>query len=651
MKGIMFLSLVMFVLTPLITKADTTPHLLITQVQITGGTGATNNDFIEIFNPTIEDVDLIGHYIVRRTKTGTSDFIITLWTQSTIIPAGKFYLLAHEDFTTIASSPDRVFTEPLSNDNGIALKSPANVVVDSVGWGEATNAFVENIVFPINPTADNSLARKFDLNHIATETDNNSEDFEVVVANPRNLNFIWPEPVEEPVEEPEVTPEEEPEVEIIYSTNVKISEVLINPLNSDAGNEWVELYALADADISGWILDDEGITGVVGSSALNIPQNTHISAGAYLVFQIPSGKFALNNTGGDTLRLIHPDFNLADSITYSSPAPQAQSYAKNSLGSFAWTTLVTKGGANQFPEDLEEEVEEEVTLASEEEEVLIDFIHINEVFPNPEGNDSGMEFIELINVGDISVALGDWIIDDGDTDSTIGSTRIKLQNLQIAPAEILLIKIPKGKFTLNNIGDETVRLFDAHKRLIDAVSFSGSLEGKSYSLVEDEWFWGPPTPGEINQIEEEIEYSDEILINSLLPEPNSGEEEYIELINRSGVEVSLTDWVIADEAREFKIKDVIIPAGATYRIAKSESKISLNNFGAETVTLFNPLGEVVAQVEYDDPPKGYALTFSGDKTGPLVRTGAWSKPRGSVIVFSIILWYIYIVFSHKNKEI
>lgn len=648
MKAILVLIMVGFLLVPGESRAETT-HLLITQVQITGGTGATNNDFVEIYNPTDGDVDLFGYHLAKRTKTGTSDFLLHFWTQPTIIPAGKFYLLAHEEYTTIAAVPDRTFTEPLSNDNGIALKSPSNQVVDSVGWGEAANAFVETAVFPINPTAGNSLARKFSAEHIFSDTNNNNEDFEAVTAAPRNLAYTWPEPEPEPEPEEETEPEEEPE-EVEYSTAVRISEFLVNPQGADAGSEWVELYSTEDADISSWILDDEGDAGAAGSTALTIPNNTHISAGAYLVVQIPSGKFALNNTGGDTVRLMHPDFQIADSVSYSGTAPEAQSRARNTQNTFAWTSIVTKGAGNQFPVEVEEEGPEE---EEPEDAPVIDYIQINEVFPNPQGSDTGNEFVEIINIGPAAVNIHNWILDDGEEDSPIGSSSYKLPSQTINPGQLIQLKIPSGKFTLNNTGEETVRLFDENKKLVNFVSYSGSTEGQSYSLMEDDWLWTLPTPGEANTVPEEVAYSEEIIISRLLPEPGEGQEEYIELMNLSDEAVSLKDWVISDEAREYKIKDLVIEAGAAALIFKSQSKISLNNFGTEVVTLTNPDGEIVSQVEYADPPKNFEFSFVGAEHGPLIRSGEEAakragRPRLVVIVFSLLLWYIYIVFTPKT---
>jgi len=534
------LLIILISLYPQISHAETN-HLVITQVQITGGTGVTNNDFIEIYNPTSELVELLGKHIVRRTKTGTSDFIVAAWSESTIIPPNKFYLLAHEDYTTIPVTPDFVFTESISNDNGLAIKQGSSTTIDSVAWGEATNAFIEGQVFSTNPSANNSLTRKF-LDDQVIDTQDNSLDFEILASNPRNLAYVEPIPEPEPEPEPEEEqeepePEEEPEpTPPVYSSAVVITEFMPNPAGTDSGAEWIKLYSPEFADISGWKLDDTGAEGVAGSTAFTIPDNTHISAGQYVTLTIPSGKFALNNTGGDTVRLLWPDNHVINSVSYNTTAKDGDIYIRQANNSFVWASSL-----------IEEDEEEE---------------------------EAG----------------------EGEEDS-----------------------------------------------------------------------------------EEEVYYSDEIIINEFFPEPDKGVEEFIELKNESDESVNLTGWILSDLAREYVLKDIIIPAGGLVAIYKIDSKISLNNYGTETITLTNPLGEIVAQVEYENSPKNESFNFldgeyywsqvitpgqentivSASGINSLPRTGkGWAclacgdARRARGLPFGFVLWagiwYIYVKATKKR---
>src|SRR6185436_14759329 len=118
----------------------------INQIQTTGGAGKTANDFVEIYNPTDHDIDLKGYRLVKRTQTGTSDTSLKSWTDSVIIPSHAYYLWANSSFTDISVTADVTTSGTISDNNAVALRNgpeDTGVIVDSVGWGTASNIFVE----------------------------------------------------------------------------------------------------------------------------------------------------------------------------------------------------------------------------------------------------------------------------------------------------------------------------------------------------------------------------------------------------------------------------------------------------------------------------------------------------------------------------
>ena len=50
-------------------RADTADYVVINEVQITGGTGRTSDDFIRLYNPTSEIFNLKGHRLVKKSGT------------------------------------------------------------------------------------------------------------------------------------------------------------------------------------------------------------------------------------------------------------------------------------------------------------------------------------------------------------------------------------------------------------------------------------------------------------------------------------------------------------------------------------------------------------------------------------------------------
>ena len=117
---------------------------------------------------------------------------------------------------------------------------------------------------------------------------------------------------------------------------------------SDASDEYIEVYndgSAGDVDLSGWKLDD--IAGG-GSSEYVFPPNTILRAGLPLVMFSADTRVGLNNSGGDTVRLVRPDNSEADTFHYTTTAPD-QAYSRTIDGSGTWTTAYppSPGAVNQ----------------------------------------------------------------------------------------------------------------------------------------------------------------------------------------------------------------------------------------------------------------------------------------------------------------
>lgn len=170
------------------------PHLVVSQFQTGGGGGGTFNDeFVEIFNRGSAPIDLNGYRLVYRSATGSSDVQnpFAAWTTSTILPPGGYYLIASTSYdgpTTpnLTYDPSTCQCSMGSAGGGLAIRLGSNntgAVIDSVGWGTATNVFVETAVTAA-PAANNSQRRK---QNGCQDTDSNVNDFESVVPSaPRN---------------------------------------------------------------------------------------------------------------------------------------------------------------------------------------------------------------------------------------------------------------------------------------------------------------------------------------------------------------------------------------------------------------------------------------------------------------------------------
>jgi len=221
----------------------TTNSLVISEVQIDSidGTGGASDDFIELYNPTDSDIYL-GNYqgsylrLVKRTETGISDANIKSWNgdSEAKIPAYGFYLWANSGYTGINTTPDATTAATVSADNGIALRlgpKDTGSIIDSLGWGECQNEFVEGNAATTLPETQ-SLERQ----PISQDSDNNSVDFVVQdTPTPQNSGGQGIPPGEEP-------PTEEPEVEGWIPATV-----VNQPPIADAGPD---ITALVNQEIS-----------------------------------------------------------------------------------------------------------------------------------------------------------------------------------------------------------------------------------------------------------------------------------------------------------------------------------------------------------------------------------------------------------------
>ena len=177
MKHFLFFVSVFLVLVGARPVAAASTTIVINEMQITGGTGNTDHDFVELLNTGSEPYNLKGHRLVKRTKTGTTDTSLKSWTADTLIPPGGYYLWASKKDPAwpAAIHATESTTQTLAADNGIALRRGDNdtgTLIDGVAWGAATNAFVEGTAVEGNPLDNESITRTNGV-----DTDQNRSDF------------------------------------------------------------------------------------------------------------------------------------------------------------------------------------------------------------------------------------------------------------------------------------------------------------------------------------------------------------------------------------------------------------------------------------------------------------------------------------------
>ncbi|HXG26171.1 MAG TPA: lamin tail domain-containing protein, partial [Candidatus Binatia bacterium] len=180
--------------------------LLVSEVQ-TGGASASD-EFAEVTNAGPTSVDLNGLELVYVTSTGGTVTRKASWSAATILEPGRHLLVANGS-GAYASVADAVYSGGFAATGGsIVLRVLGGATLDAVGWGDATNAFVEGSAAPA-PAAGSTIERlPGGLGGNTVDTNDNAADWFVQpVPNPQPISAP---PVPEPGATPTPLPSESP---------------------------------------------------------------------------------------------------------------------------------------------------------------------------------------------------------------------------------------------------------------------------------------------------------------------------------------------------------------------------------------------------------------------------------------------------------
>ncbi|PIU15602.1 hypothetical protein COT20_01480, partial [bacterium (Candidatus Gribaldobacteria) CG08_land_8_20_14_0_20_39_15] len=165
------------------------PKILITEVQITDGD--PSHDFIELYNPNSNSVDLSKWRLKKKNKKGKESSLGVLPTGS-VIPANGYFLWASgvdESYPDLIQADISFKSYYLTEDNSIALLTPDNEIISALAWGSSENPFVEGSPFSNNPGKNQSLGRIWlEEEGEYKNTGDNSADFEIQKSTPKAKN-------------------------------------------------------------------------------------------------------------------------------------------------------------------------------------------------------------------------------------------------------------------------------------------------------------------------------------------------------------------------------------------------------------------------------------------------------------------------------
>ncbi len=156
------------------TSTAAVSNLVVAEIQIAGG--ASDNDFVKLFNPTAAAVDVSGWKLRKKSKSGADYSLRVFPDGSAVAPGGYFAWANASGGFGGGMGADVTSTETLAADNSVALFDVSGALVDAVAWGEGAAQYVEGAAYPANPETGQVLKRK-SANGAIVDTDNNADDF------------------------------------------------------------------------------------------------------------------------------------------------------------------------------------------------------------------------------------------------------------------------------------------------------------------------------------------------------------------------------------------------------------------------------------------------------------------------------------------
>ena len=159
-------------------------HILISEFRTRGPSGASD-EFIEIFNPTGNTIDISGWLIRKSSLCGTATSTLLTVASGVQLSPGQHFLAAPSGAS--AANADQNFAAGIADTGGIALVDGLGMIMDQTGMCGVT-AYLEGD--PLPGLSASSLDRSYERNsNGCLDTSNNLADFTLIApSSPQNLS-------------------------------------------------------------------------------------------------------------------------------------------------------------------------------------------------------------------------------------------------------------------------------------------------------------------------------------------------------------------------------------------------------------------------------------------------------------------------------
>ena len=511
---------------------------VIENVSPSSGGGSGNSS--EVNNKSYNARDIVINEFVSDPTDGGDEFVELFNNTAEIIDLASWKLDdGSETETVLVGEIDAkgffVIEKPKGNLNNagdlLLLTDPSGKEIDKVVYG----SWDDGNIFDNAPVASDpySLIRKVD----GQDADNDYYDFvitDTITKNAKNIFSITNEDGEQINEN------------IVLQSNIIINEVFPNPKGSDSEDEFIELFnnGQETVDLKDWQLSDST------KKKYTIKQGI-LKPGDYLVFKRSMTGIALNNTGGDEVKIYAKNGSVVDRVSYPGSAEEDMSYVKTNDGSWVWSIKVTAGTKN-----------------------LVE----------------GKSAAPIIAIdADIEVAVNEWATFDAS--DTVSPDNKKLAfNWDFGDGTDDEGASVEHKFLKEGVYSVTLKVDDgtnnSKKEIIVTVKLSsdfvGGYNGKSNVSV--------------------------LNISEILPNPvGSDTTEFIELYNPTDEDLDISGLKLDDEeggSKAYTFPDNTNILAHEYKVfGRQDTKLALNNT-SDSVRILYPDGTIVTEIRFDDVFEG-----------------------------------------------
>lgn len=540
-------------------------HVVISEVRVTGGTGKTNDEFVELYNPTDQPIDISGWRLAKLTKlAGPTEYVdlvgVFPTTTPTRIETKSYFLIAHTGYeVTNNVEPDIIYSNnAISNDNTVVLLDTAGVIVDLVGWGDANNFEggddeAANAQTDANPSIERKPGGSLGNGQ---DTDNNKNDFTRAPSSPQNADS-------QPLPQPNTAP---------------VALFMISTSSANVGTN-ITFDATGSSDSDGTIASYAWDFGNTQTGAGVIVSYTYMATGTFnITLTVTDDKSGVDKvTQSVIIAEAATNFNQP---TISSTTTSGLAILINELlfdpnsGEKEWIELynASTSTVDLTGWTLHDGVGQ---IAAPTSSLAVGGYFVVEL-SSSKLNNSGDQITLKNSIGEIIDQIGYGDFNDGN----------KTDNAPVVAKGNTLARIGTSQNTGNDKNDFTetttptlggANAITAPVSPAPSGSGSGPSTGSGSPTAADNWAAG------------------EIVINELVSDPADDKEEFIELFNTTYKTINLMNWFIEDGSETKTILSGTIASRTWFVIEKPKG--SLNNAG-DLVRLVSPGGKEIDRLTY-----------------------------------------------------